>query len=403
MRFVHCADCHLGGWRDPKLSEITVKAFSQVIEYSIHNQVDFVIIAGDLFNTSLPSVDMLTAAVTELRKLKEHGIPVYLIAGSHDYSPSGKSMLTVLEQAGLCTNVVKGRIIEDKIQLTYTLDIKTGAKITGMLGKRVALEKKIYEHLDLEYLEREEGFKIFVFHTAIGELNTQDINITLTTPLSLFPKKCAYYAGGHVHTVLKKEIENYGLFAYPGPLFPNNFKELEELKHGGFYLYDKGNLIWNPIEIKPVVTICIDATNKTPEHVTTEMIEQLKQRTVNDAIILIRVEGTLKLGKPMDIAYTEVYDWCFRNNAYSVMKNTAKLTSAEFEEVKILQKENIEEALIKEHCGKIKVEGLSLEKEMALTQQLIQSLDTEKGEGETALTYEERIKRDVKQLLGINF
>ena len=88
MKFAHLADCHIGGWRDPKLRNIAAKAFDKAIDSCIEKNVDFILIAGDLFNTSLPSVDGLKTAVKKLKGLKDKNIPVYLIAGSHDFSPS---------------------------------------------------------------------------------------------------------------------------------------------------------------------------------------------------------------------------------------------------------------------------------------------------------------------------
>ena len=79
---------------------------------------------------------MLKSATVKLKELKDKGIPVYLIAGSHDFSPSGKTMLDVLEQAGLFVNVAKGFDVDGKLKLNFTVDSKTGVKITGLLGKK---------------------------------------------------------------------------------------------------------------------------------------------------------------------------------------------------------------------------------------------------------------------------
>ena len=51
------------------------KAFSKAISESIKEKVDFVIIAGDLFNTSLHSIDSLKLAVMEFKRLKDNKIP----------------------------------------------------------------------------------------------------------------------------------------------------------------------------------------------------------------------------------------------------------------------------------------------------------------------------------------
>src|SRR3989338_1319341 len=112
MKFAHLADCHIGAWRDPKLRAVSNKAFEIAIDKCIEEKVDFVLISGDLFNTSLPSIDSLRIAAAKFRELKDNDIPVYAIAGSHDFSPSGKTLIDVLESAGLLVNVVKGRIVE---------------------------------------------------------------------------------------------------------------------------------------------------------------------------------------------------------------------------------------------------------------------------------------------------
>jgi hypothetical protein len=54
----------------------------------------------------------------------------------------------------------------------------------------------------------------------------------------MFPKGFDYYAGGHIHIVSQQMLLSAPVI-YPGPLFPNNFSELEELHSGGFYIADK--------------------------------------------------------------------------------------------------------------------------------------------------------------------
>ena len=59
MRFAHIADCHIGAWREPLLRNANLQAFSRAVEICIEKKVDFVLISGDLFNTSFPSIDAL--------------------------------------------------------------------------------------------------------------------------------------------------------------------------------------------------------------------------------------------------------------------------------------------------------------------------------------------------------
>jgi len=397
MKFAHMADVHIGSWRDPKLKDISTTAFEKAVDVCIYEQVDFVLISGDLFNTALPSIDKLKAAVIKLRDLKQKGIAVYIIPGSHDFSPSGKTMLDVLEEAELLINVVKGTIIDGKLRLKFTVDKKTGAKITGMLGKRGSLETKIYEDLSKDEIENEEGYKIFMFHSALTELKSKEHENMISAPLSLLPKNFDYYAGGHVHEIKEAFVESYGKILYPGPLFPANFKELEELLGGGFYIVDGNKIEYKPIQVYNVFPIQINAQNKTPEKVTEEILEQTSGKEFFNTIVTIRVEGTLTEGKPSEVDFKKVFQALYDKSAYFVMKNTNKLISKEFKEMKIASGsvEELENNLINEHTGQFPMPGIPKEKEREFIKSLINALDLEKNEGERITEFETRIKNNV--------
>ena len=83
--------------------------------------MNFVLIAGDLFDTAYPPIETLKRTFMEFRKLKEARIPCFIIAGSHDYSVSGKTFLDVLEKAGFCKNVAEFEEKDGKIILNPTI------------------------------------------------------------------------------------------------------------------------------------------------------------------------------------------------------------------------------------------------------------------------------------------
>lgn len=405
MKFAHLADCHLGAWRESKLRDVNTKAFVKAIETCIEKEVDFILISGDLFNTPLPSLENLKVTVSMLKKLKDKDIPVYITAGSHDFSPSGKTMLDVLEEAGLIINVCKGEEILGKLRLRFTVDKKTGAKITGMLGKKGSLEKSYYESLDHENLEGEDGYKIFMFHSALTEFKPSEMKDMESHPLSLLPKGFNYYAGGHVHYVFEKQEEEYGHIAFPGPIFPNNFSELEKLERGGFYLVEVSefsgtNLTWLPIQVYNIDSFNIDCNNKTVEEVYSDLKKDFENKEFINTIVLIRLHGTLSSGKISDLDFKEIYNILYEKGAYFVMRNTNKLKTKEFEEIKIDIKSTneIEDNLISEHVGKIKVGNMSNDMEKQLTIEMMRLLSQEKGEM-TKNDFENKIKEEVDKTL----
>jgi len=404
MKFAHMADCHIGSWRDPKLKDISTLAFNKAVDKCIKEAVDFILISGDLFNTSLPRLDNLKTVVGTFKKLKDKNIPVYIIPGSHDYSPSGKTMLDVLEEAGLFINVVKGEEVDGKLKLKFTVDEKTGAKVTGMLGKRYSLEKKYYENLITENLEKEDGYKIFMFHSGIDELKPEDMQNIITQPLSLLPKNFDYYAGGHVHIVKDTKMEGYGVIAYPGPLFPNSFSELEKLERGGFYIVEDNKPTWHTIQMYNIYKISKDCKGMIPEQIYEEIMNEIKDKEFNDTIVLIRLSGALSSGKPNDIDFKEIFTTLYDKSAYFIMKNTNALTTKEFEEIKVEAKsvEETENSIIKEHLGQIKIKNMDTKKEESLVKELMKTLSIEKQEGETNADFERRLKEDVSKVLDVD-
>lgn len=387
MLFSHIADCHIGSWREPKMNHLSTEAFEKAINISIEKKVDFVIIAGDLFNTPLPAIDKLKSVVIKLKELKDRNIPVYGIPGSHDFSPSGKTMIDVLESAGLFNNVCKGKVIDERLRLDFA--DHNGLKITGMIGKKGMLEHKFYEQLDFNHLEQEKSEKIFVFHTMISQLKPTELHKMDSTDMSLLPKGFNYYAGGHPHIVSGKEFEKYGKVYYPGPLFPNNFYELSKLKNGGFYLVKDFNPEFVPIRLHETLHININADHMDPNKVEEEIKTHIKE--CKDTIVTIKVAGTLETGKRNEIDFKSIFDNLYEKGAYFVMKNTNQLQTKEFEQVKIeaSDADDVEQRLIDEH-----MQG----PDKQLVMNLIQALTTVKLEGEKVADFEDRLSKDIEKV-----
>ncbi len=408
MKYAHLADLHLGSWRHPKMRDLSIKAFLTTINQCVEHQVDFILFAGDLFNTSLPSLDTLKIVTKKLKEIKDQNIPLYVIAGSHDFSPTGKTMIDVLENAGLLINVCKGSVNEQtkELHLNFTTDHKTGAKITGILGRKGSLDQACYEKLYRENLEQESGYKIFMFHTPISELLPPSLTMIDAIPLSYLPKDCNYYAGGHIHDPAKVKEDNYPCVTYPGALFPNNFQEMEKLGQGGYYLIsateDNQEVTWRPLKVIKHQSLIMDCKNKTPEEIQLKIREHFHDQDLNDTIITIRLQGTLDKGKTTDLDFKTIFEQLYKQGAYFIMKNTAKLNSVEFEEIKIAvsQPELIEEEIIKEHLQQSST--LDKKTEYHTIRNLLQVLHTNKKEGETTPDFEQRVKEDTKKTLNLD-
>lgn len=389
-RFAHLADLHLGGWRDEKLKALGLEAFELAVTELVKERPAFVVIAGDLFNTALPSIDAVKHATVQLSRLRDAGIPVYFIAGSHDYSASGRSMLDVLEGAGLAVNVQRARYTDaGRIRLEFTTDEGTGVKLAGLPGKKGALESQYYDALDREAAARESGMKIFLFHMLLTEFRRANDEHVPATPSSVLPRGFSYYAGGHPHLVDHKRFGS-GTIAYPGPLFPNNFEELEELGSGGFYFVEleSGTLDWRRVLTRQVKRFSIEDFTGSPSELEERLVREIKGE-LPGAIVLLRVSGELS-GPVSEVDWARVQRRSFERGAYAFAKNTYQLVSKAYERTQVapVSQQAIESEMTAEFAERTPAPRALGERAY---ERLFAALHASKQEGETNADFERRV------------
>ncbi|MEK6891433.1 MAG: DNA repair exonuclease [Nanoarchaeota archaeon] len=392
LRFAHMGDCHLGGWRYPEIRELNMLSFSKALEIIIKDRLDMVLITGDLFDSAYPPIEILKQAFGEFKKLKDANIPCFIIAGSHDYSVSGKTFLEVLEHAGFCVNVFKSEERDEKIILQPTI-FKNYA-LFGYPGKKSSLEIEDLRRVTLN--ETPGFFKIFLLHTAlreaIGNLPMDAIS------LSELPK-ADYYALGHLHVDFTRKDA-----AYSGPIFPNNFEELEELSHGQFQIVEINEL--NEIKrtkillkLKDVLKMEIKIENTSTA--TERIISELNKSNITDKIVLLRLFGKLNQGKISDIKFNEIEKFAQGKKVYSLLRNISRLKIEESEiQLEVKDMHDIEENVIKDYLSK------SSEKSLKRFEQkipdLMKFLNIEKQEDEKNQIFSDRLLSEMKKVLNFN-
>lgn len=383
VRFAHIADVHLGGWRQPEMQDLNFKSFQKAIQTCIDKKVEFVLIAGDLFDTAYPPIEILKETFAEFRKLHDSRIPCFLIAGSHDYSVSGKTFLDVLEKAGFCRNIFNGEEKENYIYLTPI--IHQGIAIYGYPGKKSGLEIPDIRRVKLN--DAPGMFKIFMLHTTIDKAKGVLPIDSLETDNLPFVD---YYALGHLHIDFQ-----YDNFVYPGPIFPNNFSELETLGQGSFYIVDTNSnkpLEKIDIKIKEIAPITIVVKNALIA--TERIIQDLDKRDLEDKIVLLRLEGLLEDQKISDIKFSKIEEFLKSKKIYFFLKNTHDLKVKEPElELEIEESENIEGESIKKYSDE------NPSKFNDKVESLINVLSIEKQEGETTEVFNARLLEESQKIL----
>lgn len=410
-KFAHITDCHLGSWRNPKLRELNLQAFEKSISISIKEQVDFILITGDFFDVNIPQLAPVKRAVEILKQARDSGIAVYMIYGSHDFNTANISMIDILHSAELFIKPTDFQTNTDSVILKFFVDKKTGAKITGISGRKVGLDREMYEKLDKKNLEMEDGFKIFLLHKGIQEILPSDMNFRDSLPISLVPKGFDYYGGGHIHKKVEKKI-NGSVIVYPGPLFGSSFQDLEETAKGekrGFYIisFDKKILDCRFIEINLVDILYneIVSSKWNSETLEDEITKNISGLEVKNKIVLIKVKGKL-LGKRSNIDFGKFSLDISNRGALMSFINTNNLSTDEtkviavhsdnkfdiereifHESIKNFQSEPALSDKVKKQINS-KLTGKSGE---SISISLLEILRNEKLENENTSTYDDRI------------
>ena len=195
MRFIHAADIHLDsplrgleaypGAPAERLRIATRQAFDRVVDLCLEERVDFLIIAGDLFDTEVKDFHAALAAAVQLRRLDQAHIPVYLILGNHD------SREEMTRHVPWPANVT----LFDHKQAHTVRHPTLSVALHGMSYPK----REVTENLVPNYPAPVAGcFNIGLLHTNAGG-NSQHAAYAPCSVEELVAKGYDYWALGHVH------------------------------------------------------------------------------------------------------------------------------------------------------------------------------------------------------------
>ena len=395
MKFIHCADAHLGVHRDEVLSAGSLNAFKKVILDAIRYNCRFLIVSGDLFNTGMPGIDNLREVVKGFMTLKENNIPVYLIQGSHDTSPTGKTMLNILEEADLCINVEKW----DNDELVPFIDHRNQLIICGIGGRHSCTDTELYKNLKIQATKFDDVYnKIFLFHNAFNQIMKADVPYN-TLDINLLPVGFDYYAGGHIHeTNIYKDK-----YVYPGPLYPTSFDELEDNK--GTYILGEldhkklGTLTsvftWDHAK-KFSIMIQEDTNAKDYESI---IINTIKPLIVKDMYVTLRLRGQITDdGSGYTVDFNKIRDLLLSKGATALWLNNNKLNFGESNAIDT--RNESEEIVISNIIKQFLIDSPSIYKDsFDKIKSLFGAVNIKKYDGESKTDFEDRIKNNLNEAL----
>ena len=131
MKIIHFADLHIGvenyGTIDPetglssRLNDF-LNVFDELVDYAIDQEIDLVILAGDVYKSRDPSQTHQREFAKRISRLSQEGIPTFVVVGNHDL-PNSTNRATAVEI--FPTLNVEGIFIGDTLN-TQIIQTKSG-------------------------------------------------------------------------------------------------------------------------------------------------------------------------------------------------------------------------------------------------------------------------------------
>jgi len=219
---VHAADLHLDspfrGSADARpalkdrLQSATLGALERVVGHTIGAKADFLIIAGDLYDSKDRSLRALVAFRKQMERLAERNIPVFIVHGNHDPLNGWGSSFQ------LPANVMTfgGRTDTEPF-------LRFGREVAQIVGVSYTRER-VTDNLASSFTAPPDApYSIAVLHANIGH-QAGHADYAPATVEDLVTAGFNYWALGHVHTrsILAKEP---AMVVYPGNTQGRNPRE----------------------------------------------------------------------------------------------------------------------------------------------------------------------------------
>ncbi len=267
MKLFHLSDLHLGiRLNEVSLIEDQKYILKQVLDYVGSEKPDGVIIAGDIYDRSVPSeeaVNLYDSFMTELARLH---IPAFVISGNHDSAPRLSCCSRLLSDSGIYVSGSYNGNVE-----RITLKDKFGSVNIYLLP---FVKPAVVRH----YLDEADAVGIESYHDAVAKvvagfkLDTNERNVIVTHQFVTGAERCDsedisvggtdnvaaevfadfdYVALGHIHG--PQNVGGQERIRYCGTPLKYSFSEAKHEKSiTVLELGEKGNIRINLLPLKPL-------------------------------------------------------------------------------------------------------------------------------------------------------
>jgi exonuclease SbcD len=225
MRFLHTADWHIGKALQGRSRNEEHKAvLAEITELARAEQVDLILVAGDLFDGASPSADAETIVYEALLAMKDVA-PVVVIPGNHDSERRLAAVTPLFDIAGV---TVRSSVREPGcLEITTAAGEKARIATLPWLSQRFIIKADQLMGQDADQLSghfeermrrivarltssfEDDSVNILLGHLTIGNAQhgggerTAHTILDYCVPATIFPSTAHYVALGHIHKMQK--------------------------------------------------------------------------------------------------------------------------------------------------------------------------------------------------------
>lgn len=219
FRFIHAADIHLDSalhglerYEGAPVEEIrsaTRRAFDNLVELAIDEQVAFVLLAGDLYDGDWKDYNTGLYFSERMGRLREAGIRVFMIAGNHDAA----------------SQITRHLRLPDNVKAFSTQSPETAfvEELSVAIHGQGFVSRAVTDDLSLAYPTGDaQLFNIGLLHTCLDGKPGHEPYAPCTVD-GLRSKGYQYWALGHVHK--REEVSREPWIVFPGNIQGRHIRE----------------------------------------------------------------------------------------------------------------------------------------------------------------------------------
>lgn len=305
-KFLHTSDWHIGRlFQNISLLDDQLHVLEQVKQYAAEHQVDALVIAGDIYDRSVPPADAVDALNAFLARFTEElSIPVIMISGNHDSAKRLRFGAQFMSGAGV-------HILGDIRKVATPVEVQTATGPIQFFGipyhdpvevrEAFDVEVKTYDEAHTHLAELAEQARsadvpaVLISHCFIDGAEESDSERRLSIggadrvsyqPLQSFD----YVALGHLHAPQYKGAEH---IRYSGSLLKYSFSEHKQRKGVTLVEIGEQGTSWQHLPLIPRRDM------RVIEGTLEELVEQGRSDSRADDYILARLTDKQDLLEPM--------------------------------------------------------------------------------------------------------